>query len=278
MTKGLDQYLQDAEQLRASEDGIIRSTNTSLILEVEEQVDQTSQNNLVQAKQEFIDEKESAINIPESQKIDTSYSSQWQVVSNSMSHQDIDLHVNLPDDQLQDKEKEDPMEQDTLVYNSDVSQNKCYSTAIDVIADSMTIQMGKPVIEPFTTDDVMIPNEKIGCIFVTIRLQKYLEEYAPSSEKQAFLDINYMLPLLAENRYYEHRTREYMEKLEKKSIAIQTRMYDSVAHDFYRVSDYCDNGSTSLQGQQDEQPEVVNGAENAIEHDAIDILTEYPLW
>ena len=34
------------------------------------------------------------------------------------------------------------------------------------------------------------------------------------------------------NRYYEHRTREYMEKLEKKSIAIQTCMYNGVAHDF----------------------------------------------
>ena len=50
VTKGLDQYLQEAEQLCTSEDnyfdGIIRSTNTSTILEVEEQVDQTSQNNL----------------------------------------------------------------------------------------------------------------------------------------------------------------------------------------------------------------------------------------
>ena len=73
------------------------------------------------------------------------------------------------------------------------------------------------------------------------------------------------------NRYYEHRMREYMEKLEKKSIAIHTHMYDSAAPDFDRVSDYCDNGSTPLQGQQDEQPEAVNGAENAIEHDAIDI-------
>ena len=80
------------------------------------------------------------------------------------------------------------------------------------------------------------------------------------------------------NRYYEHRTREYMEKLEKKSIAILTHMYDSVAHDFNRVSDYCNNGSTPLQGQQDEQPEAVNGTENAIEHDAIDRLTEYPPW
>ena len=120
MTKDLDQYLQDAEELRASEDkyfdGIIRSINTSLILEVEEQVDKTSQNNLVPAKQEFINEKESAINILESQQIGISYSSQWQAVSNSISHQDIDLHANLPDDQLQDKEKEDPKEQDTLVY------------------------------------------------------------------------------------------------------------------------------------------------------------------
>ena len=46
VTKGLDQYLQEAEQLRASEnnyiEGIIQFTNTSPILEVEEHVDQTS--------------------------------------------------------------------------------------------------------------------------------------------------------------------------------------------------------------------------------------------
>ena len=69
-----------------------------------------------------------------------------------------------------------------------------------------------------------------------------------------------------------------MEKLEKKSIAIQNHMHDSVTHDFDRVSDYSDNGLTPLQGQQDEQPEVVNSVENAIEHDAVDILTEYPPW
>ena len=80
------------------------------------------------------------------------------------------------------------------------------------------------------------------------------------------------------NRYYENRSRKYMEKLEKKSIAIQNRMYDSITHDFDRVSNYSDNGLTPLQGQQDEQPEAVNGAENAIAHDAIDILTECPPW
>ena len=55
-------------------------------------------------------------------------------------------------------------------------------------------------------------------------------------------------------------------------------MHDNVTHDFNRVSDYTENGSTPLQGQQDEQPEAVNNAENAIEYDAVDILTAYPLW
>ena len=49
MTKGLDQYLQDAEQLCASEvnyfDDTARPTNTSLMSATEEQVNQTSQNN-----------------------------------------------------------------------------------------------------------------------------------------------------------------------------------------------------------------------------------------
>ena len=69
-----------------------------------------------------------------------------------------------------------------------------------------------------------------------------------------------------------------MEKLEKKPIEIQNRMHDSVTHDFDRVSDYNDNGLTPLQGQQNEQSEAVNSAENAIEHDAVDILTGYPSW
>ena len=65
-----------------------------------------------------------------------------------------------------------------------------------------------------------------------------------------------------------------MEKLEKKSIAIQNHVHDSVTHDFDRVSDYSDNGLTPLLGQQDEQPEAVNSAENAIDYDAVDILMD----
>ena len=164
------------------------------------------------------------------------------------------------------------------------------SEAIDVTHDSMTIHMGKPA---FTADEVRIPNEKVGCMFITECLQKYLEAYPPSSDKQAFLDLYHMLSLLdlydnprqhiycmspdneyvtllkhathlhidisifqtvwavlstlpytKDNkleyvkflqedykRYYEYRTREYMVKLEVKTIAIQICMYDSVADD-----------------------------------------------
>ena len=80
------------------------------------------------------------------------------------------------------------------------------------------------------------------------------------------------------NGYYKSKSRKYIEKFEKKSIEIQNCMHDSVTHNFDRVSDYNDNGSTPPQGQQDEQSEAVNSAENAIEHDAVDILTGYPSW
>ena len=70
MTKGLDQYLQDTEQLCALEvnyfDDTARPINTSPMLEMAEQINETSQNNLPTAKQESIKEVESAINIPES--------------------------------------------------------------------------------------------------------------------------------------------------------------------------------------------------------------------
>ena len=55
-----------------------------------------------------------------------------------------------------------------------------------------------------------------------------------------------------------------MVNLETKSIEIQNSMHDSVTHDFNRVSDCNDNCLTPLQGQQDEQPEGVNRAANAI--------------
>ena len=69
-----------------------------------------------------------------------------------------------------------------------------------------------------------------------------------------------------------------MVNLEKKSVDIQNHMHDSVTQNFDRVSDSNDDGSTPLQGQQDEQPEGVNILGNAIDDDVVDIMTLYPPW
>ena len=65
VTKGLDHYLQDAEQLHASEanyfDDTVRPTNTSPVSETEEQVSQTSQKNLPTAKQDRISYKHTRV-------------------------------------------------------------------------------------------------------------------------------------------------------------------------------------------------------------------------
>ena len=104
MIKGFDQYLQEAQQLRDSEDnyfdGTTRSTNMSPMLEVEEQVDQT-------LKKQFPKVTGLTDNILESQMTDTSYPSQQPVKVNSIAHADIDLDDNLLDDQLQVEDGQD---------------------------------------------------------------------------------------------------------------------------------------------------------------------------
>ena len=77
VTKGLDKYLQDAEQLCALEinyfDNTVIPTNTSLMSDTAEQVNESSQNNLLTAKPESTEEVELAMNIPESIMTDTGH-------------------------------------------------------------------------------------------------------------------------------------------------------------------------------------------------------------
>ena len=46
-----------------------------------------------------------------------------------------------------------------------------------------------------------MPTEKVGCTLVTSHLKQFLEDYPPSSDKQAFLDIYHMLSLLDKYLY-----------------------------------------------------------------------------
>ena len=79
VSKGLNKYLQDTEQHHALKvnyfDDTTRPTNISSMLEASEQVIESSEYNLPPAKQESMEEVESAVNIPESLKIDTGHTS-----------------------------------------------------------------------------------------------------------------------------------------------------------------------------------------------------------
>ena len=69
-----------------------------------------------------------------------------------------------------------------------------------------------------------------------------------------------------------------MLKLEGKCVEIQSHMHDSVTQNFDRVSGLHDNGSPSLQGQEDDQSVEVTTPENAIDDDDRDMRTIYPPW
>ena len=76
--------------------------------------------------------------------------------------------------------------------------------------------------------------------------------------------------------YYKDKSRRYMLKVERQSAELQHRMYDT--HNFDRVSGLHDNGLTTLQMQEGDQPVVATTPENAIDDDVIDIMTIYPPW
>ena len=79
------------------------------------------------------------------------------------------------------------------------------------------------------------------------------------------------------NTYFEDKPRRYMLKLERKLVEIQNCKYDSVTQNFDRVSGLHGNGSSPLQGQEDDQPVEVTIPENAIDDDDRDMRTIYPL-
>ena len=67
-----------------------------------------------------------------------------------------------------------------------------------------------------------------------------------------------------------------MLKLERQSTKLQNCMYDSVTHNFDRVSGLCDNGMTPPQMQDGDQTVEITAPENAIDDDVTDIATIYP--
>ena len=80
------------------------------------------------------------------------------------------------------------------------------------------------------------------------------------------------------NNYYKDKSTGYMLKLERWLRELQNHMYDSVIHNFDRVSGLHDNGTTPPQMQNGDQTVETTAPENAIDDNVTDIETTYPPW
>ena len=325
VSKGLEKYLQDAEQRQVLEvnyfDDNATGQNEEPNPEHAEQTIQFSKDNQIPPSQTFTTDTNVARNPPESLKSDISHT----------SRQHLPACTDADEKHQQIKTSED-IKQDA----------KAQHPAKDTPEETTPMQSEQLHTLPTSTGEVIMPTKKVGCTLVTIHLKQFLEDYPSSSEKQVFLDIYHMLSLLDKylydhpkqhthcmsldneyitliqyaiclhinlttfptlwavlsilldtqdgkheyvrhlqgeyNTYYENKSRRYMLKLERQLVELQNRMYDSVTHNFDRVSGLHDNGSTPLQMQEGNQPVEDTTPKNAIYDDVIDIMTIYPPW
>ena len=82
-----------------------------------------------------------------------------------------------------------------------VHQDDDEHSAKNAVVEPISTQSDQPLTVFLPTDDIIMPTEKVGCILVTSHLQQFLEDYPPSSDKQAFLDVYHMLSLLDKYLY-----------------------------------------------------------------------------
>ena len=138
-------------------------------------------------------EAENAI-VPESNGQDTGtyYGS-----SSEHNFQPQDELETIPEEEEpQMEENQDIVNQDTVAFTSDESEEEPFNTAIDDTSDDPTIVMGKPVTTTFVSDDVCIATEKVGCLQVTSQLQEFLNHFPPESIEKAFEQIYQILQVL----------------------------------------------------------------------------------
>ena len=184
VSKALDKYLQDAKQHRALELNYFNDSTGSMteevILEDAEQTTQSSKGNPSVAKQKSIKDIDVARNVPESLKLDTGHTSR--------QHSQVCTHA---DEQCQQIMTSEDVEQDTDAQYEDGKHS------VEDVTRELTPRHSEQPCTMFTcTDKVIMPTEKVGCTLVTNHLTQFLEDYPPSSDKQAFLDIYHMLSLL----------------------------------------------------------------------------------
>ena len=189
VSKGLEEYLQDAEQHCALEvnyfNNNTRSRSEELNLEDTGQTIQPSRSNRISSKQTSLEDIKAARNVPESLKSDTGHTSK--------QHSSVCTDADERHQQIMTSED---IEQDTNTQHYDGKHPVEDTTREPTPTHSERLRT-----LPTSTDKVIMPTKKVGCILISSHLKQTLEEYPPSSDKQAFLDIYHMLSLLDKYLY-----------------------------------------------------------------------------
>ena len=190
ITSEIDKYLQETAEKHERDDnyydGWHVATNTSS--------PQQEANFLEQNDDAGSDEENNKARVPESNGQDTGahYGSP---PGHNIQFQD-ELETILEEEEPQTEEKQDTVNQDTVVFTPDESEEETFNTAIDDTSDDTTIVVGKPVTTAFISDDVHIPTEKVGCLQVTSQLQEFLNNFPLESIEKAFEQIYQILQVL----------------------------------------------------------------------------------
>ena len=186
ITSELDKYLQEATEKHEAEDnyfdGCHMSTNTLPLQQEDNYLEEEDNVNIDNASKPII---------LESHEQDTSL---HHINSSDHQTQSQDDLAMIPKEE--EEEDIDPADQDTLVFDSEESDEEPFNTAIDTTSDDSAITMGKPVTTAFISDLVQIPTEQVGCLQVTSQLQEFLDQYPPKSTEKAFEHIYQILQVL----------------------------------------------------------------------------------
>ena len=86
-------------------------------------------------------------------------------------------------------------------HDTDTQQEDSEHSVEDITREPTSMHSEQLCTMLTCADEVNMPTKKVGCILVTSHLQQFLENYPPSSDKQAFLDIYHMLSLLDKYLY-----------------------------------------------------------------------------
>ena len=176
MSKGLDKFLQYTQQCHALEliyfDDITSLTSEEPILEDAEQASQSSECNPSSAKQKSIEETDSAMNVPESLKMDTS------LTSRCLTQAFTDV----------DEKHQQSMTSESDEHDTDTQQEDDEHTVEDVTREPTSMHSEQLCTMLTCADEVIMPTKKVGCVLVTSHLQQFLEN-PPPSDKLAFLEF-----------------------------------------------------------------------------------------